>query len=254
MRKNISILLLSLFLVIFTGCQENKELETQANTNTSNEIEEVQASLATADTEENEQEINREEELYQEESSEEVDQKKEINQSNPKTMKTSPESGDTVATIKTNMGDIKLFFYDDLAPETVKNFVEHAKADKYDGIIFHRVIEDFMIQGGDIEKMDGRGGYSYKGPGTSLKDEFGEGLTHKRGALSMANAGANTGGSQFFIVQSQEGTPFLDGKHAIFGFVYEGMDVVDKIATVDKDYSDKPLEDVVMEDVEIGTF
>lgn len=129
-----------------------------------------------------------------------------------------------------------------------------AKAGKYDGAIFHRVIEDFMIQGGDFENKNGSGGYSYKGPGTSIPDEFGPGLTHLKGALSMANAGPNTGGSQFFIVQAKAGTSYLDGKHAIFGFVYEGLDIVDEIAGVETNYNSKPLEDIVIESIEISTF
>lgn len=169
-------------------------------------------------------------------------------------MQTEPKTGDTVATLKTNMGDIKVLLYTELAPETTKNFIEHANADRYDETIFHRVISDFMIQGGDFENFNGTGGYGYKGPGTNIPDEFGEGLTHVKGALSMANAGPNTGGSQFFIVQNEDGTDWLDGKHAIFGFAYEGMDVVDEIAGVSTAFGDKPLEDVVIEDVVIETI
>ena len=157
-----------------------------------------------------------------------------------------------VATLKTNMGDITIELHADKAPETVKNFVELAKAGKYDGVIFHRVIEDFMIQTGDFENHNGTGGHSYKGPGTSLQDEFGKGLEHGYGAVSMANSGPNTGGSQFFIVQAKDGTPWLDGMHAIFGQVTEGMDVVDKIAKAEKNAMDKPLEDIVIESIVIG--
>ncbi len=170
------------------------------------------------------------------------------------TMQIEPQTGDTIALIKTNMGEMKVLLYTDLAPETTANFMEHAESGKYDGVIFHRVIEDFMIQTGDFENMNGTGGYSYKGPGTSLDDEFGEGLTHLKGVLSMANAGPNTGGSQFFIVQNADGTDFLDGKHAIFGFVYEGIDVVDDIAAVETAYPDKPVEDVLIEGIEISTY
>ena len=169
-------------------------------------------------------------------------------------MKLQPEAGDTVATISTSHGDIKILLYTDLAPETSKNFIELVKARKYHGAIFHRVIDEFMIQGGDFENKNGTGGYSYKGQGTYWQDEFGAGLTHVRGAVSMANAGPNTGGSQFFIVNAPDGTVFLDGKHAIFGYVYEGMDIVDKIAQVEKDGGDKPLEDVVMREVVTTTF
>ncbi len=115
-------------------------------------------------------------------------------------------------------------------------------------------MNDFMIQTGDFENGDGTGGYSYKGPGTALMDEFGEGLEHIPGAVSMANRGANTGGSQFFIVQKSDGTGWLDGKHAIFGFVYEGMDIVNEIAAVETDMYDRPLEDVKINKVEIRTL
>lgn len=169
-------------------------------------------------------------------------------------MKTEPEKGDTVVVFDTNMGEIKALLYTEKAPETSKNFIELAKAGKYKGVTFHRVIEDFMIQGGDFENNNGTGGYSYKGPGTSIPDEFGPGLTHLRGAISMANAGPNTGGSQFFIVQAKEGTVYLDGKHAVFGFVYEGLDIVDKIAGAEADYNNKPREDIVIEGIEISEF
>lgn len=176
------------------------------------------------------------------------------NYTNILNMRTQPEKNDTIATLQTNYGDIKIFFYTKEAPETAKNFIELAKTGKYDNSIFHRAIDCFMIQGGDFENKNGTGGYSYKGPGTSLKDEFGEGLKNIRGAVSMANSGPDTGGSQFFIVQADYGTPWLDGKHAVFAFVYDGMGTVDKIAKVKKGDSDKPVEDVVIEKVVIGEF
>lgn len=169
-------------------------------------------------------------------------------------MRTEPIAGDQVATIKTNLGDIKLFLYSDLAPETSKNFSTLAQEGKYDGVIFHRVINDFMLQTGDFENHNGTGGYTYKGVGTQLRDEFGAGLSHLKGAVSMANAGPNTGGSQFFIVQKEDGTDWLDGHHAIFGFVYEGLDLVDQIAVVETASADKPVEDITIETIEIGTF
>lgn len=169
-------------------------------------------------------------------------------------MPLTPEKGDTIATLKTSEGDIKILLYSEKAPETVKNFTELASQGKYKNTIFHRIIDDFMVQGGDIENKNGYGGYSYKGPGSKLMDEFGKGLKHVKGAVSMANGGPNTGGSQFFIVQREGGTDWLDGKHAIFGYVYEGMDVVDKMAKVDTDANDKPLKDIVLEEVEVSTF
>lgn len=174
--------------------------------------------------------------------------------SNQEFMQTSqPKSGDTIATITTNKGIMKAVLFGDKAPETVKNFTELAKTDKYDGTIFHRIIVDFMIQGGDFENSNGTGGHSYKGPGTSIEDEFDPALKNVRGALSMANRGPNTGGSQFFIVHA-EATPWLDGKHAVFGQIYEGLDVLDEIIAVETNAFDTPLQEVVIEKMEIGTF
>lgn len=160
-----------------------------------------------------------------------------------------PENTDVI--IHTSEGDIYVDLYQDQVPETTKNFLELSKAGKYNGVPFHRVINDFMIQTGDFENQNGTGGYSYKGPGTLLEDEFASGLTHTKGVLSMANRGPNTGGSQFFIVQADEGTPWLDGKHAIFGNVVKGIEIVDKIATVDTDAFDGPLEPIIINSVEI---
>ena len=148
------------------------------------------------------------------------------------------------ATIKTNKGDMKFNLLSDAAPKAVGNFVTHAKNGYYDGLIFHRVIKDFMIQGGDPT------GTGMGGPGYKIKDEFGEGLKHDdEGILSMANAGPNTGGSQFFITLAP--TPWLNGHHAIFGKVVEGMDVVRLIGVVPTDFRDRPREAVTMEKVEV---
>jgi len=150
----------------------------------------------------------------------------------------------TTATLHTNKGAIAVELFDDDAPKTVGNFVKLAGDGFYDGVIFHRVIPDFMIQGGDPT------GTGSGGPGYQFEDEFNQ---HKviRGALAMANAGPNTNGSQFFIVTADE-TPWLDGKHTVFGRVTDGMDVVDAISAVDRDARDKPYEDVVIERVEIS--
>jgi Peptidyl-prolyl cis-trans isomerase (rotamase) - cyclophilin family len=178
------------------------------------------------------------------------------------------------ATIKTNQGDIKLQLFPDQAPKTVKNFVELAKQGYYKGVIFHRVIPDFMIQGGDPTGT-GAGGESIYGQ--AFEDEFSEELFNFKGALSMANAGPNTNGSQFFIVTNENvsadmvgqmkaagypdeviaryqegGTPWLDFHHTVFGQVIEGMDVAQKISQVKRDFRDRPEEDVVIEDVEIA--
>ena len=147
------------------------------------------------------------------------------------------------ATMHTNAGTIEIELFDEDAPKTVDNFRKLAGDGFYDGLIFHRVISDFMIQGGCPEGT-GRGG-----PGYTFEDEFND---HKveRGALAMANAGPNTNGSQFFVVTA-EATPWLDGKHTVFGRVTSGMDVVDAISQVDTDANDKPREAVVIERVEL---
>lgn len=179
-----------------------------------------------------------------------------------------------IATIQTNRGNIKIQLFPEQAPKTVENFVGLAKKGYYDGIIFHRVIPEFMIQGGDPTGT-GMGGESIFGH--PFEDEFSDQLFNLRGALSMANAGPNTNGSQFFIVQAKQvpanmleqlktagypeeiikayqtmgGTPWLDHRHTVFGQVIDGMDVVDEIANVQRDAQDRPLYDVVMEKVTI---
>ena len=147
-------------------------------------------------------------------------------------------------TFRTNQGTFKVEMFEDSAPKTTENFIKLAEKGFYNGVIFHRVIDGFMIQGGDPTGT-GRGG-----PGYQIKDEFGKGLRHdQEGILSMANAGPNTGGSQFFITLAP--TPWLDGKHAIFGRVVDGMDVVRKIGKVQTKSGDRPTQDVVMEDVKV---
>ena len=188
------------------------------------------------------------------------------------------EAGDTLATIKTNMGEIKIKLFPAEAPKTVENFTTHAKNGYYDGLIFHRVIKDFMIQGGDPTGT-GMGGESIWGH--SFEDEFDVKLHNIKGALSMANAGPNTNGSQFFIVQADSvpgnmleqmkempesfpedivkayeqkgGTPWLDFRHTVFGQVVEGIDVVDSIADVAVGTADKPLDDVIIETITVET-
>ncbi|MBE6770788.1 MAG: peptidylprolyl isomerase [Ruminococcaceae bacterium] len=190
-----------------------------------------------------------------------------------------PQHGDTVAVMKTTLGEIKILLFPEAAPKAVENFTTHAKNGYYNGIIFHRVIPDFMIQGGDPTGT-GRGGESIWGK--SFADEFSVDFHNIRGALSMANAGPSTNGSQFFIVQAKEvdsgllsqmeqladrgfptecvedykalgGTPWLDFKHTVFGQVVDGMDVVDNIATVKTGFGDKPVEDVVILGIDIET-
>ena len=149
-----------------------------------------------------------------------------------------------IAVFETNHGTFEIELFEDKAPITVKNFIDLAEKGFYDGLIFHRVIDGFMIQGGDPNGM-GTGG-----PGYTIPDEFHKDLKHdSEGVLSMANAGPNTGGSQFFITLAA--TPWLDGHHSVFGKVVKGMDVVREIGKVDTDFQDKPLSKVVMEKVTI---
>lgn len=144
----------------------------------------------------------------------------------------------------TNKGIFVAEMFEDKAPLTTKNFIDLTEKGFYDGLIFHRVIDGFMIQGGDPT------GTGMGGPGYEIKDEFGEGLKHDdEGILSMANAGPNTGGSQFFITLAP--TPWLNGHHAIFGKIVEGMDVVRLIGVVPTDFRDRPREAVIMEKVEV---
>lgn len=151
----------------------------------------------------------------------------------------------TIAIVKTNMGTIELELFADKAVKTVQNFVGLAEKKYYDGVIFHRVIDDFMIQGGDPTGT-GSGGQSIWG--RSFEDEVKTGLKHSsEGILSMANAGPNTNGSQFFI--TLKATPWLDGRHTVFGQVIAGMDVVKAIGKVKTNQNDRPINNVVMESV-----
>ena len=150
----------------------------------------------------------------------------------------------TTATLHTNHGPIAIELFDDDAPKTVKNFLKLSRDGFYDGVIFHRVIPDFMIQGGDPT------GTGSGGPGYQFEDEFNDNKV-VRGALAMANAGPNTNGSQFFIVTTKA-APWLDGKHTVFGRVTDGMDVVDTISELPRDARDKPDEDVVIESVSVS--
>jgi peptidyl-prolyl cis-trans isomerase B (cyclophilin B) len=150
----------------------------------------------------------------------------------------------STATLHTSEGAIELVLYPDDAPKTVENFVKLSRDGFYDGVIFHRVIPDFMIQGGDPT------GTGTGGPGYEFEDEFNQ---HKvvRGALAMANAGPNTNGSQFFIVTA-EATPWLDGKHTVFGKVTSGMDVVNRISAADRDANDRPRTPITIDRVELS--
>lgn len=188
-----------------------------------------------------------------------------------------PEQGEQIAVMTTNKGVIKIRLFPEYAPKAVENFTTHAKNGYYDGLTFHRIINDFMIQGGDPEGT-GMGGESIWGE--PFEDEFHPYALNFRGALSMANSGPNTNGSQFFIVQKKSveesmlkdlsnsgypeevvklyeekgGTPWLDGAHTVFGQVFEGMDIVDAIAAVEVDENSVPKEEVIIEKIEMISY
>ncbi|HLD40403.1 MAG TPA: peptidylprolyl isomerase [Candidatus Nanoarchaeia archaeon] len=155
------------------------------------------------------------------------------------------------AVFETSMGTFTLELFEDKMPVTTKNFIDLAQKGFYDNTKFHRVIEDFMVQGGDPFTKDNskKARWGTGDPGYKIKDEFAKGLSNVRGTIAMANAGPNTGGSQFFI--NVVDNTFLDGKHPVFGKVVEGMDVVDEIVAVQTDSQDKPVEDVVVKKIRI---
>lgn len=250
--KNKAILMIMAFVLIFSACSNTNNKDTKKPT-------EKVEDKASKEVSKNDKEKKGEEKM-------------ELNQF------TGYKDGNIKATMKTNMGDIELILFPDAAPKAVENFTTHAKNGYYNGLIFHRVIKDFMIQGGD-PSGNGTGGESIWGK--AFEDEIS--LNHRNffGALSMANAGPSTNGSQFFIVTANNvapdmikqmkelgneggfseevvskyeevgGTPWLDGRHTVFGQVVEGMDVVLKIQDVETGVQDKPVEDVIIESIEI---
>ena len=203
--------------------------------------------------------------------------------SEPLPQESLPQQGDPIAVLETSAGTIRLRFFPDEAPLAVENFLTLAKEGYYDGISFHRVMAGFMVQSGDPTGT-GSGGRSIytdaAGNRGFFQDEFSSRLFHFRGALSMANSGSNTNGSQFFIVQANEladgqeqalksagtdrravskyqaegGTPWLDGKHTVFGQVLEGMEVVDAIAAAQTDEDDRPLEEITILSVTVENY
>lgn len=277
-RLILGLLLFTMTFSVACGKKENKEdttnTTTQASTDESNKEDTSNTTTETSTNETN-------------------TQKQDENKSNELLQFSEIKKGEEIAILKTNYGDIKIRFFKDKAPKTVENFITHAKEGYYNGLIFHRVIKDFMIQGGDPTGT-GAGGESIYGE--AFEDEINiPDLRHFNGALSMANSGPNTNGSQFFIVQNSSidsrnkeelqyfsthqeeeqngikikdifplnvcekyievgGTPWLDGKHTVFGQVYEGMDIVDKIANVKVGQNDKPVEDVIIESISIEEY
>lgn len=218
MRKRLTILILAittLMLAVVMGCgkQETADINIPEDSNISTEATE-------------EEPARQEEEKLTEVPEMQIDTNKEY-----------------LATLETTMGNIKIKFFPKDAPKTVNNFVVLAKRGFYDGTIFHRVIPDFMIQGGDPEGT-GRGG-----PGYKFEDEINS-IKLTREKMAMANAGPNTNGSQFFIVTTAS-TPWLDGKHTVFGEVIEGMETVDKIGAASTGSPDRPVNDIKIEKVTI---
>ena len=157
-----------------------------------------------------------------------------------------------IVTFETNQGTIKAELFPDVAPNTVNNFISLVKRGFYDGLIFHRVIPGFMIQGGDPQGT-GMGGPGYSIKGEFIMNNFNNELLHKRGVLSMARSQSpNIAGSQFFIMVDD--APHLNAQYASFGQVIEGMEAVDKIVAAQRDYNDRPLENQIMEKVTVETF
>jgi len=255
--KKISLSLLSIFLLLLlTACGQGEQKGKESATNGSSTTQSVDEEQEQQSDDESSDEATNEEAttMYPQLSNEVA-------------------ANEALVVMNTTMGPIKIKLFKEKAPKTVENFLTHAENGYYDGIIFHRVIKDFMIQGGDPTGT-GMGGESIYG--NSFEDEFTMDLFNLRGALSMANAGPNTNGSQFFIVQASNppataaqltqggwpeeiakayeangGTPHLDQKHTVFGQVIEGMDIVDKIASAETDRSDKPVEEISIESIEI---
>ncbi|SDM75907.1 peptidylprolyl isomerase [Bacillus sp. OK048] len=244
MRKNLLFLFVLLIgVLVLAGCGTSKEKEEAASGSTASKTEEKEGSDQVANA------------VYPQLSNEVSENEK-------------------LVEIETTMGNVKIKLFPEYAPKAVENFVKHSEEGYYDGLIFHRVITDFMIQGGD-PNGNGTGGESIYGK--PFEDEFSKNLYNLRGALSMANSGSNTNGSQFFIVQKKSvdpsmktemekagfpkeiigayeengGTPWLDQRHTVFGQVVEGMDIIDKIAETPVDDKDKPVEDVIIKGIKI---
>jgi peptidyl-prolyl cis-trans isomerase B (cyclophilin B) len=236
--KKILFLLLFISTVVFSGCYDQKLEEAtkkvdEVQSNLNNKAEDLQKNL--------ENKTQQVQEKVQQEA------QKQVNNLIPSDMQYQEEK---IVLMKTNFGDIKLKLYTPEAPKTVNNFLSLAEKDFYNGIKFHRIIEGFMIQGGDpLTKTENKNQYGTGGPGYTFEDEIND-KKLVRGSLAMANSGPNTNGSQFFIVTA-ESTPWLDGKHTNFGEVIEGMEAVDEIEGLETDARDYPEKDVVIESIEI---
>lgn len=177
-----------------------------------------------------------------------INLKLETNKQQEKIMDTKKTEG---VILKTNQGDIKIELFVDKTPKTVANFIKLAEAGFYDGVRFHRVIKDFMIQSGDPLSKDvaNKSAWGTGGPGYKFEDEFAEGLSNVAGTISMANSGPNTNGSQFFI--NVNNNSYLDGRHSVFGKVIEGIEIVNKIENTVTGPNDVPLEDMIINSIEV---
>lgn len=275
LKKALMLIMMMILIVSLSGC-EGDDKTTTNNTSKNQSMKKIDTSSVEDKEETNATETNNTVENPKEEK-EEIDVASIDFLSAAKKQVANPQKGETIAIFHIkNYGDIKVKLFPEVAPKAVENFVTHAKNGYYNGLIFHRVINDFMIQGGDPTGT-GTGGTSIWGK--NFEDEFSYDLVPYRGALCMANAGANTNGSQFFIEQAKYdestatmlkqygypenilnaykeygGSMHLFGAHTVFGQVIEGMDVVDKIAATKVDSSDKPVEDVVIESIEITQY
>lgn len=210
-------------LLILTGCQLEKNTTNISSYNSDNQSNQITQTLTTMERAENMQKL----------------------------------TPTAYATIKTTKGDMKFKLFGEQAPELAKNFIELAKEGKYEDVPFHRVMKDFMIQTGDFERKNGTGGYSYKGEGTTLGDEYHQDLVHVYGALANAKSALpNSIGSQFYIVNNKDGAHMLDDRYSVFGLLEEGSDVLDEISNVSVTTSStgepsQPTEEILMTGVEI---
>jgi peptidylprolyl isomerase len=225
MIKLRNILIIFTFALILSGCTQQEEETVFDNSGTNIPVNTNESSSSEDEKKDNQQEENMENE------------------------NTQPQENKTVI-LKTSKGDIKLELFLEKMPITARNFLKLAESNFYDGVTFHRVIPNFMIQGGDpLSKDDNPANDGTGGPGYFIEDEFHSEFTNEPGTIAMANAGPNTGGSQFFI--NVANNDFLDSKHPVFGKILEGMDVVESIVSVEKDARDRPLENVVIESIVI---
>lgn len=242
MNKKIALFLITPMFIMLSGCTKSSDDNLKnANENLANEnifhTENLVLDNANNLVDNNTEEIKN------------IDTENKNDNNDKKNMTT--EEKNPIAIMKTSAGDIKIELLKNLSPITVENFIELAKNNFYNGTKFHRVIKDFMIQGGDpLSKDDSKkDSWGTGGPGYRFNDEFNN-MKLVKGSLAMANSGPNTNGSQFFIVTA-DATPWLDGVHTNFGTVIEGLDIITNIQNVDTDSTDKPLQDILINNIQI---